>query len=86
MTSNHEFFEFLPEPAHGLENRFLRLTDVKKLPFYIVDVGPFANFWNLSVFLLMRDSLLQLLCPSHSNFIGGFLPTYLLYGGISFIS
>lgn len=86
MPSNHEFFKFMPEPARGLENRFPRLTDMKKLSSYIVDMGPFANLQNLSVFLLTRESLLQLLCPSHSSFIGGFLPAYLLHGGISFIS
>lgn len=53
----------MPEPAYGLKIELIRLTDMKKLLLYKVDMGSFAHFLNLSIFLLKRDYLLKLLYP-----------------------
>ena len=64
VTSNHEFVSFMPKPAYVLKIELIKLTDMKKLPLYKVDMGSFAYFLNLSIFLLKRDSLLKVLYPS----------------------
>lgn len=55
--------QFMPEPAYGLKIELIRLTDMKKLLLYKVDMESFAHFLNLSIFLLKRDYLLKLLYP-----------------------
>ena len=76
----------MPKPAYGLKIELIRLTDMKKWLLYTVDMGSFAHFLNLSVFLLKRRFSTETFVSWCRSFIDGPLPVYLLSGGISFIS
>ena len=86
MTSDQEFVSLMPEPAYGLKIELIRLTDMKKWLLYTVDMGSFAHFLNLSVFLLKRRFSTETFVSWCRSFIDGPLPVHLLSGGISFIS